>query len=270
MVIYDIYMKKIVLAAVLFLLPLSALASIDQNLHYGDSGQNIVELQEFLTVQGFFTGQATGNFYSKTLKAVKDFQVAEGIVPVSGFVGPITRGVISKILTIIAPSNEGNATTTKAIVNVVPTISPTPQVTITHIVIPAQATTTENSPIVGAIAPLGHFDIQAWSQNATTGTTSPVLSARSGTGDIIRFEVSVYDQNNKFQKLPVTVTTDDPDLPSAWTYNGSGQINWTQVCQYYNVFNGSCPVGPVAMGNFTIIFTQPDLNLVKTYKFTVQ
>lgn len=87
------------------------------DLHYGSTGSDVTALQEFLAGQGVFTGNATGNFYSKTLAAVKKFQAAEGITPVSGYVGPITRGAINSILTEQAPQSEGNATTTKPIVD---------------------------------------------------------------------------------------------------------------------------------------------------------
>jgi len=46
---------------------------------------------------GYFNYEATGNFYGITLKAVKDFQIAQKIEPVSGYVGPLTRNALNNI-----------------------------------------------------------------------------------------------------------------------------------------------------------------------------
>jgi len=75
----------------------TAFASIDSNLKYGMKGSSVTELQEFLITKGFLQVQATGNFYSLTLKAVKDFQSANDI-PNTGYVGVLTRTEINKQL----------------------------------------------------------------------------------------------------------------------------------------------------------------------------
>jgi hypothetical protein len=108
-------MKKYLLAGTIFglLFPFVTFASIDTNVHYGSIGADVTALQEFLTQQGLYSGPISGNFYSLTVSAVKKFQSAEGIVPVSGYVGTVTRGVINQILAGQAPNSEGNATTTK-------------------------------------------------------------------------------------------------------------------------------------------------------------
>lgn len=108
-------MKKYILILAL-LIPLFSSAQtvpFSVDLHYGSKGDDVVALQEFLADQGVFTGAATGNFYSITLASVRKFQKAEGITPVSGYVGPITRGVINDILSKSALDSEGDATTTK-------------------------------------------------------------------------------------------------------------------------------------------------------------
>jgi hypothetical protein len=84
-------MKKI-LILFLLLFPLSAGAYFDKNLYYGlQSDPQVNELQEFLAEQGLYSGPITGNFFSLTMKAVKSFQQREGISPISGFFGPLTR-----------------------------------------------------------------------------------------------------------------------------------------------------------------------------------
>lgn len=159
------YMKKALLAGVLFLLPFSALAaSFDNNLHYGSTGPEVVALQEFLQDQGVFTGTATGNFYSITLKAVKAFQTAEGITPVSGYVGSITRGVINTLLAEQAPDSEGDATTTQAVVDL--STQPTPVPTPTPTPSPTPSGGLGTSPI--GSQPLGSSDTPAPSLSFTT------------------------------------------------------------------------------------------------------
>lgn len=119
-------MKKTLILA-LFFVPSIALAAFDTNLHYGSKGDDVVALQEFLTDQGVYTGPISGNFYSLTLAAVKKFQKAESITPISGYVGPITRGVMNQILIDTAPDTEGDATTTTSSVDL---SQPTPVVQI--------------------------------------------------------------------------------------------------------------------------------------------
>jgi len=68
-------MTKYIILSLLF--PLIASASFDRDLFYGlRQDPQVTELQEFLTTQGVYSGPVTGNFFSLTLKAVKDFQTA--------------------------------------------------------------------------------------------------------------------------------------------------------------------------------------------------
>jgi len=71
-----------------------------KDLRYGMvSDPDVVKLQECLAYLKFFPSSVefTGNFFGRTLKAVKDFQEANGITPVSGFVGPITRNKLNEL-----------------------------------------------------------------------------------------------------------------------------------------------------------------------------
>lgn len=107
-------MKKLLLAG-LFLFPTLAFAqtvSFQNNLSYGSTGTDVSALQEFLVTQHLLAPQyVTGNFYSLTLAAVKSFQTAESISPISGFVGPITRSTINTILASQVSDSEENAAT---------------------------------------------------------------------------------------------------------------------------------------------------------------
>lgn len=92
-------MKKVIIVFSLLFVPLLASASFGANLYYGLQNNNSVkEMQEFLTDQGVYSGLITGNFYSLTLKAVKDFQKKEKVSPTSGFFGPLTRKKANDIL----------------------------------------------------------------------------------------------------------------------------------------------------------------------------
>lgn len=91
------FMKKVhiaLLVAASFIIPSVSIASIDTNLKYGSRGGHVTELQEFLIDKGFLAGQASGNFFSLTRKAVVAYQSSVGL-PATGFVGPMTRSKIN-------------------------------------------------------------------------------------------------------------------------------------------------------------------------------
>jgi peptidoglycan hydrolase-like protein with peptidoglycan-binding domain len=60
----------------------------------GSEGTDVTELQKRLTVLGFFSGEATGYFGSRTEQAVKEFQTSRGI-RAAGYVGPATRDALN-------------------------------------------------------------------------------------------------------------------------------------------------------------------------------
>lgn len=72
--------------------------TLARNLSVGSSGADVVTLQKFLIKNGNTTLQGTGSFGSLTKAAVMKFQVANGISPVTGFVGPATRAFINNLL----------------------------------------------------------------------------------------------------------------------------------------------------------------------------
>jgi murein L,D-transpeptidase YcbB/YkuD len=70
-----------------------------QDLFYGLwNNAEVKRLQEFLISKGYLTGTATGNYYTKTVAAVKAYQAAKGITPVSGYFGPKTRTAVNSDL----------------------------------------------------------------------------------------------------------------------------------------------------------------------------
>ena len=78
------------------IIPTFAFASINSNLSYGTRGAAVTELQQFLIKNGFLTGQATGNFFGLTQKAVVAYQASVGL-PSTGFVGALTRAKINAV-----------------------------------------------------------------------------------------------------------------------------------------------------------------------------
>ena len=78
----------------------------NKNLKMGATGSDVAALQDVLFAQGYLTATARGYFGALTVKAVKAYQLANGISPVSGFVGPLTRAVLN------TPSTTTTTTTT--------------------------------------------------------------------------------------------------------------------------------------------------------------
>lgn len=109
------------------------------NLYYGatdyTTGGQVTQLQSFLQTQGYFPYQPVGRFGPATYAAVRKFQIAQGIRPVTGGVGPITRGVINQTLC------GGNP---------VPPPIPVPSTPVIYSVSPSQGAVGSTVTIVGA------------------------------------------------------------------------------------------------------------------------
>jgi len=72
--------------------PTKAELVFTKNLSFGIQGDSeVTKLQEFLADEGLYSGPITGNFFSLTLKAVKDYQTREGISPAAGYFGLTSR-----------------------------------------------------------------------------------------------------------------------------------------------------------------------------------
>lgn len=77
---------------------------LTRDLRRGMSGEDVAVVQRLLKDLGFFTyPQITGYFGSITETAVKAFQRANGLAA-DGIIGPITRGVMNKLLAGSTPS----------------------------------------------------------------------------------------------------------------------------------------------------------------------
>jgi hypothetical protein len=69
--------------------------NFSRSLRQGDSGADVMELQNFLRAQGHFTHVSTGYYGPITAAAVKAYQAAHGLPPV-GLVGPSTLALLNQ------------------------------------------------------------------------------------------------------------------------------------------------------------------------------
>ncbi len=67
-----------------------------KNLRLGMRNDDVMELQKRLVAEGFLKVTPTGYFGKATFAAVKAYQAAHSVKPVSGFVGPLTRAELNK------------------------------------------------------------------------------------------------------------------------------------------------------------------------------
>lgn len=163
-------------AIVGFALPALAFASFDRNLTYGSKGEDVIELQEFFTDQGLYSGPITGNLYSLTVAAVKKFQKRENIAPISGYFGPKTRTRANSILlselsnsedtspaftsqnnTSIRASSTASTIPTTVMPTPVPVPTSTPSTPPIPIIIPATHPTTQSSAPTSIPTPVSPY-----------------------------------------------------------------------------------------------------------------
>lgn len=93
----------------LLLLPNVAFAApvFNRNLYFGLRGDSdVVKMQDFLRSLNIFTYPvSTGNYFTQTYKAVRDFQLQNNISPASGFFGPLTRAAVNQKIEDMGSSN---------------------------------------------------------------------------------------------------------------------------------------------------------------------
>jgi len=104
--------------------------TFERNLYFGLRGDSdVLKLQEFLTAESVYAGPITGNFFSLTLQAVRQYQAREGIVPAAGYFGPLTRTRANLVLSgqLQASENQAIAETGAT------TTPPIPQKTLSYV-----------------------------------------------------------------------------------------------------------------------------------------
>lgn len=67
----------------------------DRNLSIGLSGYDVLLFQRALVLEGFATFEPTGNFGPLTLAAARRYQLAHGIAPTLGYIGPVSRAILN-------------------------------------------------------------------------------------------------------------------------------------------------------------------------------
>jgi len=101
-----IRLATVIISFVCVLIPSLAFASFDTNLGYGNSGSDVLPLQQFLNSHGFTIAESgpgsPGNesdyFGSLTRAALAEFQAANGITPSAGYFGPLTRAKANALM----------------------------------------------------------------------------------------------------------------------------------------------------------------------------
>ena len=92
-------MKKYIILLLLLSSVSSVFAIFDHNLKYGERGEEVMLLQEYLNSEGILLVPPTGFFGILTLKAVREYQTSKGI-PSTGYVGILTRTALNNDLVV--------------------------------------------------------------------------------------------------------------------------------------------------------------------------
>lgn len=181
-------------------------ASIDTNLYYGVKNKaEVQELQEFLIDGGFFTGNATGNFYSLTLKAVKAYQTSAGL-PKTGYVGVLTRKAINDQLAADLQASDDQAI---ADTGSVPAPQPEPIQNLNQAT-PTPAPSQVQTAPAPAEAPA--------QQNMTPFDFTPILTNRFN-------QTLITAIKEKFDKCTITITDENGhvvDSSNHWEIDNDG------------------------------------------------
>lgn len=77
--------------------PFSVQAALSDSLTVGSRGSQVKELQQRLTILGFYTGPITNYFGPLTRDSVIKFQKTYNIFPHAGYVGNLTRGKLNEM-----------------------------------------------------------------------------------------------------------------------------------------------------------------------------
>lgn len=223
-------------------------------------------------------------------KTIIVFAFCALLLPSVSSASTFTQSQINAIIGLLEAFNVAQATIDTVIVDLTPTtltITPSYQnipvplfgsiVNTQTQVIPSQAT-----PVPAVLTPIvvnQPSPTPTWSillsvdsdENASSSVvrnnSNPTIEAQNG---MVHIEVSVYDPSGTYQKVPVTVTTDDPDLPSSWTFNADPhKINFFCVAPTYPTFpdNGCVNANPISIGTFNFTYTAE--GVTKTQQITV-
>lgn len=214
----------------------SACLSVSTNLRTGTNSRDDVSiLQRFLANQGYFNSAYIGGpFGPMTLKAVLKFQAANNL-PTTGFVGPMTRAVITKSQKECQPVSTNAA----VLYDLSPTSAPVgATVTLTGFgftnsntilfdgnLVARDVPITSSRAIACTTSPSCHGGINqtltftvpsALSPNCPVGSMCPLYMRMVTPG---QYSVTVQNENGVSNTVIFTVTADSTSTPSL-TING--------------------------------------------------
>jgi hypothetical protein len=238
-------MKKTIIAGIVLGLSLtSVFASIDVNLKYGQKNDSVAELQDFLADKGLLTSSPTGFFGLLTLKAVKAYQVSQNL-PVTGFVGPMTRAIINKELdAVVADSTAAEVaeTGTSTPVNT----GSVPNTVYVPVYIPTQTSFTP----IPVVTP----------ETYNIGTDGSSYSYAWWMGSYTLFVGGWVEDSHKTK-----VNTH----PAICTSPTGEKKNATFTRAFGGGYEFKCEFEGQEKGIFTYTLSVPDLNLTKTLAVTI-
>lgn len=128
-------------------------------------------------------------------------------------------------------------------------------------VIPTSTPTTTQTPVpvVQSLVMTATTTVPQFKLEVLKNGTEEIKGVlHSSTGEQLGFMVNVRDiSTNEYLKEPVTITTDNPDLPSSFAINAPGQVQYFCVAPTYEGFpnNGCKNDRPLTKGTFNFTFT---------------
>ncbi len=232
-------MKKI-FVAFLICLPMVSFANFDSSLKYGSRGDAVIEVQDFLQEEGFYTGKLDGRYGFGTFSAVKKFQDANGL-KVDGYFGKASRTKANEILAVILQdSNADEQTETGTISQIVPFQTPAP------VVVQPPVQSTQSVSAVQTPSPVVPTVLQ--DIVITNATVGDVVAGK----DCFNLSVKIIDDNGKEISAPFPIYMGNSEFTRQKTlFGGGGDKNMVTYC-------------PSSAGDVVLTFTYPTLGLVKT------
>ncbi len=228
----------------LFTFPSLGLANFDTSLKYGSKGDNVIELQDFLTQEGVYTGKLDGRYGFGTLNAVKAFQTANGL-KADGYFGKGSRAKADEIIaSLLSDSNATEQEETGTIT--APVVQP-PAPIIYQVLPPAPII--NNAPSV----PQSMKDI----------TIENITPTTQDLGSTFKFKVTLLDDNG-------AVITNG-DINNTIAAEVPAKPDFTGFKSYFGfATNYQTEYTPIVKGDIPITFSYVPLGLSKTITITVK
>lgn len=213
----------------------------NKNLTVGARGADVTALQDRLTAEGVYTyGVSTGYFGGVTKAAVKAYQTAKGISPVSGYVGPLTRASLNSSVAV----NPGTPSTpTTPVLNGQEgagefRLAPQP-------VDNTNVTTNNNVPVYGLEVKAKNADI---SLERVTLTVSVLNGSSYENPSTLVNSISVKDGSTVLATIPVNSST-------------FSKVSGSSIGEYYIQLSGlSTKIAKDTIKTFTVSFNSNSID----------